>query len=373
LCSINATQAGDANYEPAPDVTRSFDVSKANQSITFGALGNATYGDADFGVTATASSGLDVSFAATGNCSVSSTTVHIIGAGSCTITASQPGDDNYNPAADVNRSFSIAKASQTITFGALSGKTYGDPDFALVATASSGLDVSFSATGACSVSATTLHIIGAGSCSVRASQPGDANYSAGTDVTRSFSIAKADQTITFGALSDKTFGDPDFTVSATASSGLPVSFSASGKCTVTGSTVHITGAGACAVKASQPGNANYNAADDVTQSFHIAKASQTITFGAIDDSTFGDPDFAVSATATSSLAVPSRSRRVPAPWTTQRRRPTCTSAARGFAPSRRHRRGEHELLGRLRRESDVLHLQGQPEHHLQRVGERDLR
>jgi hypothetical protein len=316
---------------------------------------------------------LEVSFAATGNCSVSSTTVHIIGAGSCTITASQPGDDNYNPAADVNRSFSIAKASQTITFGALSGKTYGDPDFALVATASSGLDVSFSATGACSVSATTLHIIGAGSCSVRASQPGDANYSAATDVTRSFSIAKADQTITFGALSDKTFGDPDFTVSATASSGLPVSFSASGKCTVTGSTVHITGAGACAVKASQPGNANYNAADDVTQSFHIAKASQTITFGAIDDSTFGDPDFAVSATATSSLAVPSRSRRVPAPWTTQRRRPTCTSAARGFAPSRRHRRGEHELLGRLRRESDVLHLQGQPEHHLQRVGERDLR
>src|SRR5215207_4501918 len=42
--------------------------------------------------------------------------------------------------------------------------------------------------------------------------------------------AKLDQTITFGAVGNKTFGDPDFTVSATASSGLAVSFSALGDC-----------------------------------------------------------------------------------------------------------------------------------------------
>src|ERR687885_567282 len=76
-----------------------------------------------------------------------------------------------------------------------------------------------------------------------------------------------------------TFGDADFGVSATASSGLSVSFGATGNCTVTGSTVHITGAGSCTITASQPGDANYNAAPDVMQSFNIAKANQTITFG----------------------------------------------------------------------------------------------
>ena len=39
---------------------------------------------------------------------------------------------------------------------------------------------------------------------------------------------KQDQTITFGALDGKTFGDGDFTVTATASSGLPVTFIACG-------------------------------------------------------------------------------------------------------------------------------------------------
>ena len=80
---------------------------------------------------------------------------------------------------------------------------------------------------------------GAGTCTITASQGGNANYNAALDVARSFVIARANQTITFAPLADKTYGDPDFTVSATASSGLPVSFTASGSCTVAGTTVHI--------------------------------------------------------------------------------------------------------------------------------------
>src|SRR5262249_52278728 len=82
---------------------------------------------------------------------------------------------------------------------------------------------------------------------------------------------KADQTISFGPLADATYGDPDFDVSASASSGLDVSFSGSGACTVTGSTVHITGAGGCTVTASQAGNDDYNAAPDAVQSFTVAR------------------------------------------------------------------------------------------------------
>src|SRR5439155_6912075 len=130
----------------------------------------------------------------------------------------------------------VAKASQTITFGALAAKTYGDANFTVSATASSGLVVSFGASGNCTIATTTVTITGAGSCTITASQPGDTNYLAATNVPQTFSIAKANQTINFAPLPDKIASDPPFTISATASSGLPVSFAASGTCTVSGNT-----------------------------------------------------------------------------------------------------------------------------------------
>ena len=81
------------------------------------------------------------------------------------------------------------------------------------------------------------------------------------------------QSITFNPLPDKTFGDPDFAVSASASSGLPVTFGASGACTVVGNLVHLTGAGSCTISADQAGNATYNAATQVLRTFAITAAA----------------------------------------------------------------------------------------------------
>src|SRR5258706_5800843 len=82
---------------------------------------------------------------------------------------------------------------------------------------------------------------------------------------------KTNQTITFGALANKNYGDPSFPVSATASSGLAVGFTIfSGPATISGTNVTITGAGTVTVRASQAGNANYNAATNVDQSFTVA-------------------------------------------------------------------------------------------------------
>ena len=160
-----------------------------NQTISFAALANRTYGDPDVPLNATASSGLPVTFAASGNCILSfGDTVHVTIAGSCTVRASQPGNADVNPAPDVSQTFAIAKAGQAIHFGALVNKNYGDPDFQVNATASSGLTVSFAASGACTVHGKTVHLTGAGSCALVASQPGNANYQAATDVSRSFSI-----------------------------------------------------------------------------------------------------------------------------------------------------------------------------------------
>lgn len=85
-----------------------------------------------------------------------------------------------------------------------------------------------------------------------------------------FTIAKGAQTITFAPLPDRPLNDSPFTVAAAASSGLPVSFGSSGQCVVSGNTVTLTGVGSCAVTASQPGNANYNAAPNVIRSFMIS-------------------------------------------------------------------------------------------------------
>jgi MBG domain (YGX type) len=98
-----------------------------------------------------------------------------------------------------------------------------------------------------------------------------------TSTSIPYTVVRGTQTITFDPIPNKTYGDPDFQVSATASSGLPVTFSASGNCTISGSTVHITGAGSCTITASQAGNTSYEPAPNVSRTFSIAKAALTIT------------------------------------------------------------------------------------------------
>ncbi|PYQ49319.1 MAG: hypothetical protein DMF78_18540, partial [Acidobacteria bacterium] len=249
---------------------------------------NKTFGDPDFGVSATATSGLAVAFAAAGNCTISGASVHITGAGPCTVTASQPGDGNDQPAPDVPQSFTIGKASQTIALGVLASKTFGDPDFGVSATATSGLAVAFAAAGNCTISGATVHITAAGACTVTASQSGDGNDAPAPDLPRSFTIGQASQTVTFTDLANKTIGDPDFTVGATASSGLSVAFSARGDCTVSGSTVHVTKVGSCTITASQPGNGNYIPAPSVTRSFAVAYASCLVAADKDGDDDDGD-------------------------------------------------------------------------------------
>jgi hypothetical protein len=53
-----------------------------------------------------------------GNCSLVNNLVHLTGAGSCIVTASQPGDDNFNPADDVSKSFNILPAPTSTALSA---------------------------------------------------------------------------------------------------------------------------------------------------------------------------------------------------------------------------------------------------------------
>jgi hypothetical protein len=87
--------------------------------------------------------------------------------------------------------------------------------------------------------------------------------------------AKADQSITFNSISDRTYGAADFDPGATASSRLAVSYTADGDCSIVNSKVHVISVGSCTVTASQGGDSNYSAAPSVQQTFAIDPAGTT--------------------------------------------------------------------------------------------------
>jgi uncharacterized delta-60 repeat protein len=101
------------------------------------------------------------------------------------------------------------------------------------------------------------------------------------------------QTIAFAPLPDRNLGDPPFTVSASASSNLPVRFTAAGVCSVVGVTVTLTGAGTCSITASQDGDNVFAPSPDVTQAFQVV-GPRTLTItrtgsgtGRVESSPFG--------------------------------------------------------------------------------------
>jgi hypothetical protein len=298
-----------ANYSFQTGSKGTLTISKVGQSIDFAAPADKSTLDADFDPGATATSGLPVGYSSStpSVCTIVGGNVHIVGAGTCTVTASQPGNGNYDAAQDVERSLAVSKAGQTIHFSQPADMTYGDADVDPGAAANSGLPVSYSSStpSVCTMVAGKVHIVGVGNCSITASQAGNATYSAADDVSQTFAVGKANQTIALDPPSGKSATSADFDPGATASSGLPVSYLSStpSVCTIVGGKVHVVGAGDCTITASQPGNDNFKAAQDASVTFAVAKASQTINFTAPADKLTVSPDFDPGANASSGLPV----------------------------------------------------------------------
>ena len=164
----------------------------------------------------------------------------------------------------------------SLTMQAPATATYKQ-NFAVAAASSSGFPVVYSSGGACSNSGATFTMTsGTGTCLVTYDRPGGGVYGPAPQVVESVAAHKADQSITFPPLAGKTYGARDFRVTATASSSLAMFFAASGRCTVSGARVHLTGAGSCRIMASQAGDTNYNAAPEVSRTFSIAPAPCTV-------------------------------------------------------------------------------------------------
>lgn len=148
-------------------------------SITFAPLTKVTYGSPDIALSISQSAGATTATVVTpAICSlVNSTTVHILASGICKITASNPGDSTHKPARDVTRSFTIAKAANLVTVSDFSWLSMANPTASLSTTQTSGITTLTSLnTKYCTLIGNVLTAVKVGTCTIRATNPGDANY-----------------------------------------------------------------------------------------------------------------------------------------------------------------------------------------------------
>jgi hypothetical protein len=196
-CTVTYDEAGNTNYNAAPQKTESVTAQKASQTIdvTTDAPSTAAY-TSSFDVAASAP-GSPIAFSSTGVCS--NVVVHFTmtsGTGTCTVHFNSAANANYTAAPEVTESATATKLDQSITFATPAAHTYGNADFDAGATASSGYAVSYGGSGACSIVGGIVHLTGAGTCTVTASQAGDADYNAAPQVQRMFAVGKAALSIT---------------------------------------------------------------------------------------------------------------------------------------------------------------------------------
>jgi hypothetical protein len=210
-----------------------------------------------------------VSLAAEGPCLIEGGRVAVSGAGTCTISAAQPGDADWAPAPTVRLAFSIARAGQAIALGELADRTYGTEPFDVSARATSGLPVSYQTEGPCRAEGSMIRLTGAGICVVVATQPGDDDHMAASFVRRVFRVERARQVITFGELGPRLLGEPPFELEGRATSGLPVTFVADGPCAIDEATLTLAGDGDCTVTAYQSGDIDWAPAPEIARSFPI--------------------------------------------------------------------------------------------------------
>lgn len=141
---------------------------------------------------------ITVSSSPAGSCTYSAGRVNAVSAGTCTITATAPGNSTF-AAGTASRTVTV-KAQQSIVFNSIDQQSMPGP-FTLSASATSGLAVRYAASGSCTVVVRVISFVSAGTCNIVASQPGNVSFSAANPVSRSFTIVASSAGNNGGTLS----------------------------------------------------------------------------------------------------------------------------------------------------------------------------
>jgi hypothetical protein len=301
---ITVDTAGNVFVADTYNYTIRNSVASAPATVTLSNLTFTYDGTAKIPTTTVSPSGLTVQLVYTGTAASLSAPVS---AGSYVVSASVVNDFYYGSTAGV---VTISKASQTITFASMPTKFAGSGAFQVFPAASSNLTVALSSsnTAVATVTGSFITPVAAGSTTISAAQAGDANYNAATTVTQVLTVVNTPiaQTISFDALAPRkvanlndvytralqvasttslSFADAttlaqanaraagSFQLVATASSGLPVTFTSTsaGVASVVGSICTPVTPGVCSIVASQAGNGAYSAATSVTQTLVVVE------------------------------------------------------------------------------------------------------
>jgi len=269
--SVTFTPTNTTDYCTAA-ATVSLTVNKATPVITWATPAAITYG------TALSATQLDATASVAGTFVYTPPSGTVLAAGTQTLSVTfTPTNTTDYASATATVALTVKGAIPVITWAAPAAITYG------TALSATQLDATASVAGTFVYTPASGTVLAAGTqtLSVTFTPTNTTGYSPAT-ATVSLTVNKASQTISFTPpVSPVTVGVSPITLTATASSGLPVTFSVvSGPGTVSGSTLTITGVGTVVVAANQAGNTNYAAAPQVTQSVVVNYSTPIANAGA---------------------------------------------------------------------------------------------
>ena len=268
---VVASQAGDANWNPAPDVTNTFNVLKAAQTaLSFTPTSPQTYNTTNTLSTSGGSGTGVVSFAVLsgpGEIVLADGLRATSGTGEIVVQATKAADDLYL-AQSVSATVTAENATAQVFLLDMEQIYDGGGRTVTATTMPAGLTVSITYNGSASAPTNVGTYAVTGTVN-------DVMYQG--IATGSMVVAKADQSITFPPIDDQLTTNRVH-LAATASSGLSVSFAVgSGPATITGGTnVTFSGTGMVRIVASQVGNSNWNPAPQVTNAFNVSEAYSVI-------------------------------------------------------------------------------------------------
>lgn len=281
-CRVTATKVSDGDYSSKDSQTVQVVVERAQQMpLVWKSQISLTYGQS-FDVAYSGGSGngaVTIASDSPTKCSVVGNRVYGVGQGLCIITISKQYSTNYH-AAQVNQPVMVGRAVQSVSFTSqvpaapLAGDTY-----TATATATSGATPTFTqVSGNCTVAGSQVSFTASGACTIRATAS-KANYFDASS-TQIINVGQRNQTLTFApsvqSLTSKTFGAPAFYADASSNEPTLTPTYALGAATTNNSCsvsslgiVQLLAAGDCEIEVTQAGDLAVAAASPISKLFTV--------------------------------------------------------------------------------------------------------
>ena len=283
--TITASQVGNNNYLAAETVAHTITVEKATPQITeLPTIAPVTYGTTleEALVLNGGKASVEGTFAITKPTAEEMTQVWDAGQYTINIVFTPALADAYN-IVEATTKLLIEQATQTIAWTIDTNTLLVNETLPLNATASSGLEVTYTITEGqdiIAIEGNNLVAKKAGTATITALQTGNNNYLAAESITHTITVEKATQTITWIIDATTLLVNETLPLNATASSGLEVTYTITegqDVVAIEGNNLVAKKAGTATITASQAGNTDYLAAESVAHTITVEKATPQIT------------------------------------------------------------------------------------------------